>query len=122
MSVTRLDDHQRFDADRMVKVPIVDSPFFFCDVYCLEPGQEQPVHEHADSDKLYYVLEGQATVTIGDATHQAPAGTSGVRGPPGTTSVSGRRCRTSPTSPRWVPGPRRSSWGSSRRPTSRCRG
>jgi quercetin dioxygenase-like cupin family protein len=55
-------------------VPIVDSPYFFCDVYCLEPGQEQSVHEHADSDKLYYVLEGQATITIGDATHQAPAG------------------------------------------------
>ena len=34
----------------------------FCDLYCLEPGQEQAVHEHAGATKFYYVLEGRVSV------------------------------------------------------------
>jgi quercetin dioxygenase-like cupin family protein len=32
---------------------------------CLEPGQEQRVHTHADQDKFYLVLEGTGTFTVG---------------------------------------------------------
>ena len=74
MSIKRLDDLRQFDAARMVKAPVFDSPYFFCDVYCLEPGQEQRVHDHADSDKVYYVLEGQATVTLGETAHTVGPG------------------------------------------------
>ncbi len=28
---------------------------------CLEPGQEQRVHEHEDQDKFYFVLEGEGS-------------------------------------------------------------
>ena len=36
----------------------------FCDVYCFEPGQEQPSHKHPGADKIYYVLEGKGLVQI----------------------------------------------------------
>lgn len=74
MSIARLDDFQRFDPARLVKAPIVDSPRFFCDVYCLEPGQEQAVHAHADAEKIYVVLDGEATITLGGDAHRAAAG------------------------------------------------
>jgi quercetin dioxygenase-like cupin family protein len=75
MSITILADIQRFDPARLVKAAVVDSPYFFCDVYCLEPGQAQAVHAHADSDKVYYVLDGQAAITLGEQTHTvAPGG------------------------------------------------
>ena len=44
----------------MKKVNLFESPRFFCDLYCLRPGQEQKVHSHADNDKIFkeFVLDG----------------------------------------------------------------
>ena len=33
---------------------------------CLEPGQAQSAHEHADQDKFYYVVEGVGRFQVGD--------------------------------------------------------
>ena len=52
----------------MQKVNLFETSQMFCDVYCLEPGQAQKVHTHAGATKFYYVIEGEGTVTIGDAT------------------------------------------------------
>jgi mannose-6-phosphate isomerase-like protein (cupin superfamily) len=58
--------HQaRFADDRMQKVALFESPHFFCDLYCLAPGQAQRVHAHAGSDKVYYVQSGSATIRVG---------------------------------------------------------
>lgn len=62
--VKRLDSRQ-FSPEKMQKLNLFSTPQFFCDVYCLEPGQSQKPHKHAGSDKLYAVLEGQVRVTIG---------------------------------------------------------
>ena len=56
MEVRRLQDLIRFSDDKMQKVPVFDSPKYFCDLYCLKPGQDQRIHSHAESDKIYYVL------------------------------------------------------------------
>jgi quercetin dioxygenase-like cupin family protein len=55
----------RFAAGKMVKVNLFETPRFFCDIYCLRPGQAQKVHSHAESDKLYFVLRGRGKVTVG---------------------------------------------------------
>lgn len=65
MDVKRI-DVRRFSAEKMQKVNLFETPRFFCDVYCLEPGQEQRPHAHAASDKVYVVLEGEVEVRIGD--------------------------------------------------------
>src|SRR5205814_121160 len=67
-----------FSADKMKKVGLVDTPNFFCDAYCLEPGQEQAGHRHAVGDKLYYVLSGAGRIRVG-AEERIFSGTLGMR-------------------------------------------
>lgn len=55
----------RFAPEKMQKVSLFETPNFFCDIYCLEPGQEQKPHAHAGADKLYYVLSGRGLFLIG---------------------------------------------------------
>ncbi|HYE76063.1 MAG TPA: cupin domain-containing protein [Blastocatellia bacterium] len=56
----------RFASDKMQKVNLYETQNFFCDIYCLEPGQEQKPHTHADADKIYFVINGRGTFLIGD--------------------------------------------------------
>ena len=57
---------RRFDDAKMQKINLFETPQMFCDVYCLEPGQEQKVHSHDGATKFYYVIEGHGTFTVGD--------------------------------------------------------
>ncbi len=66
MSFTHTNEHQRFSAEKMQKVNLFESEQMFCDTYCLEPGQAQKVHAHAAATKFYYVIEGQAVITVGE--------------------------------------------------------
>jgi quercetin dioxygenase-like cupin family protein len=59
MEVRRIQDLIRFSAEKMVKASLFESPKYFCDLYCLRPGQDQRVHSHAESDKIYFVLQGR---------------------------------------------------------------
>jgi mannose-6-phosphate isomerase-like protein (cupin superfamily) len=65
MKVVNIQDAVEFNHEKMKKVSLFDTDHFFCDIYCLEPGQSQKVHSHDGSDKVYYVLEGQGKVTVG---------------------------------------------------------
>ena len=55
-----------FSEEKMKKNSLFDSPYLFYDAYCLLPGQAQKVHAHEGSDKIYYVLEGTGSFTVGD--------------------------------------------------------
>lgn len=55
-----------FSPEKMQKINLFETPNFFADVYCLEPGQEQKAHAHKGADKIYAVLEGTARVLVGD--------------------------------------------------------
>jgi mannose-6-phosphate isomerase-like protein (cupin superfamily) len=63
-----------FASDKLKKVNLFDSPRMFCDVYGLNPGQEQSAHAHAGSDKIYFVLDGSGTFRIGDEERTLGAG------------------------------------------------
>lgn len=65
MKVINLSDYQQFSSEKMKKNNIFQTTRFFCDVYCFEPGQEQKGHIHGEQDKVYLVLEGQGTFTVG---------------------------------------------------------
>lgn len=65
MKVVNVRDVFEFSPEKMKKVSLFDTDKFFCDIYCLEPGQFQKVHSHDGQDKVYYVLEGQGKVTVG---------------------------------------------------------
>lgn len=65
MKTIKLSDYQLFSSEKMKKNNIFQTPRFFCDVYCFEPGQEQKGHVHGEQDKVYLVLEGQGTFQVG---------------------------------------------------------
>lgn len=65
MKVVRLSEVQQFQAEKMKKNNLFQTPRFFCDVYCFEPGQEQKGHVHGDQDKVYLVLDGEGTFRVG---------------------------------------------------------
>lgn len=67
MKVVRWDGSaRRFAPEKMQKVGLFASERFFCDLYCLEPGQSQKAHAHAGSDKVYLVVEGSGRFRVGD--------------------------------------------------------
>jgi len=65
MNVVNLSDYQQFSSEKMKKNNMFQTPRFFCDIYCFEPGQEQKGHSHNEQDKVYLVLEGQGTFRVG---------------------------------------------------------
>ena len=65
MNVVNLSDYQQFSTEKMKNNNMFQSPRFFCDIYCFEPGQEQKGHIHGEQDKVYLVLEGQGTFQVG---------------------------------------------------------
>ena len=52
MKVVNVRDVVEFNPEKMKKVSLFDTEHFFCDIYCLEPGQFQKVHSHEGSDKV----------------------------------------------------------------------
>jgi quercetin dioxygenase-like cupin family protein len=56
---------ERFSPEKMAKVNLFQTTRFFCDLYCLLPGQAQKPHSHAGSDKVYLVLRGELRATVG---------------------------------------------------------
>ena len=74
MDIKSFGNARRFAPDKMQKLNLFETPRFFCDVYCLEPGQAQKPHAHEGADKVYAVLEGSVEAAIGEQTATVSAG------------------------------------------------
>jgi quercetin dioxygenase-like cupin family protein len=74
MQIVTADAMARFAEDKMQKVGLFETDRFFCDLYCLLPGQRQKVHAHPGSDKIYFVLRGRARVRIADEEQELDPG------------------------------------------------
>ena len=59
MEIRRIEELIRFSDEKMQKLPLFESSKYFCDLYCLKSGQDQRIHSHAESDKIYFVLRGR---------------------------------------------------------------
>jgi quercetin dioxygenase-like cupin family protein len=64
MEVQRIQELIRFSDQKMQKSTVFESERYFCDLYCLKPGQDQRIHSHAESDKIYLVLRGKGLFHI----------------------------------------------------------
>ena len=82
MNLINLQDFQQFSSEKMKKLNVFQTPRFFCDVYCFEPGQEQKSHIHGEQDKVYLVLEGQGIFQVGAETQVLAPG-QGIMAPAG---------------------------------------
>ena len=67
-------DHVGSNPEKMFKSTLFESSRLLLGLNCLEPGQADRAHTHAEQDKFYFVLEGEAEFTIGDEAVKAGAG------------------------------------------------
>ena len=65
MKKIRIQEHARFQPDKMAKVALGSTERALVDLYCVAPGQSQKAHTHGDQDKVYIVLEGSVRITVG---------------------------------------------------------
>ena len=72
----------KFSGEKFQKVNLFETQRMFCDFYCFEPGQEQKAHTHAESDKIYYVVEGEGIFQVGEEERKLGPGYA-VWAPPG---------------------------------------
>ena len=72
--IKRVTDHAGARADKFYKATLFRGDALLLGVNCLEPGQVQPTHDHADQDKFYYVVEGIGRFQVGDSFASAGPG------------------------------------------------
>ena len=65
MRTITIADHISYSLGKMKKNNLFEGEHLFTDLYCFEPGQEQKVHAHEHSDKVYIVQKGEGTFKIG---------------------------------------------------------
>lgn len=63
-----------FNREKMFKTILVQSDRLMLGLNFLEPGQVQKIHDHADQDKFYFVLEGKGLFTVGEEEKTASSG------------------------------------------------
>jgi mannose-6-phosphate isomerase-like protein (cupin superfamily) len=65
---------QKFDKQALVKADLALTDRMHMGLLCLEPGQSQDGHVHDASDKVYFVVDGVASVTVGKETKELGPG------------------------------------------------
>jgi quercetin dioxygenase-like cupin family protein len=67
--------HTGSSAQKFYKATLFQSPRLLLGLNCLEPGQTQAAHAHADQDKFYFVIEGEGEFAVGQEKHSGGPGT-----------------------------------------------
>ena len=67
-------EHVQGRAEKPFKHTFFQSERLLTGLNCLLPGQQQPIHDHAEQDKFYYVVAGTGRFTVGDAEKICGAG------------------------------------------------
>ncbi len=74
-NIVHYSDYVGSKPEKFYKTTLFSGEHLMIGLNCLEPGQIQKVHDHADQDKFYYVIEGVGQFTVGDTvTEVGPGG------------------------------------------------
>jgi mannose-6-phosphate isomerase-like protein (cupin superfamily) len=74
VTVEYLRDHLGASEGRHFKDTLFRSDRLLLGVNCLEPGQSQEIHVHADQDKAYVVEEGTGVFTVASERYEVGPG------------------------------------------------
>lgn len=72
--IKTLAEHTGAREEKFYKTTLFRSDALLLGINCLEPGQVQQPHDHADQDKFYYVVEGEGSFVLGEEQKAAAAG------------------------------------------------
>ena len=67
-------DHTGSRPEKFYKSTLFQSSRLLLGLNCLDPGQSQSVHTHADQDKFYFVVEGEGEFVVGGEARKAGPG------------------------------------------------
>ena len=85
--------HTGSNPDKFFKSTLFHSQRLLLGLNCLDPGQTQSVHTHADQDKFYFVVEGEGEFVVGGETRKGGPG-GAIGGPAGVAhGVTNKRTR-----------------------------
>lgn len=73
-NITHYDLHLGSRQDQHYKATLFQGQHLLVGINCLDPGQHQPLHDHPDADKVYFVAEGSGWFTVGQQRHIANQG------------------------------------------------
>ena len=74
MIVRSIADRAAFSDRKMAKSDLLRGQRIFAGLNCFRPGQKHALHTHRGQDKLYFVVEGEGEVTVGDETDRVAPG------------------------------------------------
>ncbi len=72
--IKRIKEHEGWSVEKFHKATLFESPRMMLGLNCLEPGQVQAQHAHADQDKFYFVIEGSGWFTLGEERREVGVG------------------------------------------------
>lgn len=64
MEHLQVEDLIEFSAVKRIRKKLLGSGKIVAELLCYEPGQSTPVHQHPQQDEVFYVLEGNGTLSI----------------------------------------------------------
>ncbi|MCL4870712.1 MAG: cupin domain-containing protein [Anaerolineae bacterium] len=67
-------DYEGSQPDKFYKTTLFRADHLLLGLNCLEPGQVQKVHDHADQDKFYMVVAGRGRFQVGDEQFEGAEG------------------------------------------------
>lgn len=73
-NVAHYSDHVGARPEKFFKTTLFQGDYLMLGLNCLEPGQIQPLHNHADQDKFYYVIEGTGHFTVAETVSEVGPG------------------------------------------------
>ncbi len=73
-NVKQISAHTGTKKEKFYKTTLFRSDAILLGLNCLEPGQTQQPHDHADQDKFYYVVEGIGRFWLGQEQIEATTG------------------------------------------------
>ena len=62
----RPEEHAAFNAEKMGKTTLFESPRILVGLNCFEQGQEHDLHAHPGMDKVYHVIAGAGLFLLED--------------------------------------------------------
>lgn len=64
----RVEELIEYSSEKRVRKKLLQSDGLISEMVCYEPGQDTVPHHHPNQDEIFYVVEGNGTIRIGEET------------------------------------------------------
>jgi quercetin dioxygenase-like cupin family protein len=65
MQTLKIDEHIEFHPKAFVRKRLFEKEEFYFNMYCIQPGQKNPLHRHPNSAEVLFFVDGEGEVIVG---------------------------------------------------------